>query len=70
MMLDHFRMFKKALSHPPTPRASRRTLFPWRGRSEREAEAYFFVYVEALIDARTKLEAFFNIHKEAQGHGG
>jgi hypothetical protein len=63
-------MFKKALSHPPTPRASRRTLFPWRGRSEREAEAYFFAYVEALSDARTKLEAFFNIHKEVQGHGG
>jgi hypothetical protein len=32
-----------------------------RGRSEREAEAYSFPYVEALSDARTKLEAFFNI---------
>jgi len=40
------RMFKKAVQ---------------RGRSERKAEAYFFPYVEALSDARTKLAAFFNI---------
>ena len=32
-----------------------------QGRSEREAEAYFLPYVEVLSDARTKLEAFFNI---------
>jgi hypothetical protein len=32
-----------------------------RGRSERRVEAYSFRYVEALSDARTKLEAFFNI---------
>ena len=32
-----------------------------RGRSERNAEAYSLGYVEALSDARTKLEAFFNI---------
>jgi hypothetical protein len=32
-----------------------------QGRSEREAEAYSPPYVEALSDARTKLEGFFNI---------
>jgi len=32
-----------------------------RGCSERKAEAYWRQYVEALSDARTKLEAFFNI---------
>ena len=32
-----------------------------RGRSERGTEAYFFRYVEVPNDARTKLEAFFNI---------
>ena len=32
-----------------------------QGRNEREAEAYFFLYVEALSDVRTKLEAFFSI---------
>jgi len=32
-----------------------------RGRSERKVEAYFLSYVEALSDARTKLEVFFNI---------
>jgi len=32
-----------------------------RGRSERDAEAYPMRYVEALSDARTKLEGFFNI---------
>ena len=32
-----------------------------RGRSERGPEAYFFPYVEGPSDARTKLEAFFNI---------
>ena len=32
-----------------------------RGRSEREAEPYFGLYVEALSDARTKLAYFFNI---------
>ena len=32
-----------------------------QGRSERKAEAYSLRYVEALSDARTKLEAFFNI---------
>jgi len=41
-----FRMFKKVVQ---------------QGRSEREAEAYFFRYVEVLSEARTKLEAFFNI---------
>jgi hypothetical protein len=41
-----------------------------QGRSEREAEAYFFPYVEALSDARTKLEVFFNIlsHKGMLTH--
>lgn len=29
------------------------------GRSERTGEAYFFVYVEPLSDARTQLTAFF-----------
>ncbi|HEU5407078.1 MAG TPA: hypothetical protein VFU48_04890 [Nitrospira sp.] len=28
-----------------------------QGRSERKAEAYFVLYVEALSDARTKLGA-------------
>jgi len=32
-----------------------------RGRSEERAEAYLSRYVEDLSDARTKLEAFFNI---------
>jgi len=32
-----------------------------RGRSERGPEAYSFRYVEGPSDARTKLEAFFNI---------
>ena len=32
-----------------------------QGRSEREAEAYFFPYVEVLSEARTTLAAFFNI---------
>jgi hypothetical protein len=31
------------------------------GRSERGGEAYFFLYVEPLSDARTTLEDFFNI---------
>ena len=39
-------MFKKAIQ---------------RGRSDRDAEAYFLPYVEALREARTKLGAFFNI---------
>jgi len=32
-----------------------------RGRSERGPEAYPFRYVEGPSEARTKLEAFFNI---------
>ncbi len=32
-----------------------------QGRSEREPEAYLFPYVEDSSDARTQLEAFFNI---------
>ena len=32
-----------------------------QGRSERKAETYSPRYVEVLSDARTKLEAFFNI---------
>ncbi len=32
-----------------------------QGRSEREREAYFALYVERLSDARTPPEAFFNI---------
>jgi hypothetical protein len=32
-----------------------------QGRSERRGEAYSFLYVEPLSDARTKLEGFFNI---------
>jgi hypothetical protein len=32
-----------------------------QGRSERRGEAYPRWYVEPLSDARTKLEAFFNI---------
>ena len=32
-----------------------------RDRSERGGEAYSVLYVEPLSDARTKLEAFFNI---------
>jgi hypothetical protein len=32
-----------------------------RGRSEQGTEAYVFRYVEVPSDARTKLEAFFNI---------
>ncbi len=51
-MSDHFRMFKKTIQ---------------RGRSEREAEAYFFPCVEALSDARTKPGVFFNIHGQVQG---
>ena len=32
-----------------------------QGRSEQRAEAYPLGYVEGLIDARTKLAAFFSI---------
>ncbi len=32
-----------------------------QGRSERRGEAYSEPYIEPLSDARTKLEAFFNI---------
>lgn len=32
-----------------------------QGRSEREHETYLFPYVEDSSDARTQLEAFFNI---------
>src|SRR5215475_3165065 len=32
-----------------------------RGHSERRGEAYSFLYVEPLSDARTKLADFFNI---------
>ncbi len=32
-----------------------------QGRSERGGEAYLLRYVEPLSEARTKLEAFFNI---------
>jgi len=32
-----------------------------QGRSEQEAESYSLPYVEALSDARTKLEVFFSI---------
>jgi hypothetical protein len=32
-----------------------------QGRSERKADAYSVRYVEDLSEARTKLEAFFNI---------
>jgi hypothetical protein len=40
------RMFKKAVQ---------------QGRSERGGEAYFFLYVEPLSDAKTPLADFFNI---------
>ena len=40
-----------------------------RGRSEREADAYSFRYVEALSDARTKLADFFNILPKGTEHG-
>jgi hypothetical protein len=43
---DFSRMFKKAGR---------------RGRSERGGDAYSVPYVAPLSDARTKLEAFFNI---------
>ena len=36
----------------------------WQGRSERDAEAYSSQYVEALSDARTQPEAFFNIRRK------
>jgi len=32
-----------------------------QGRSERKAEAYSVLYVEALSEARTQLEGFYNI---------
>ena len=35
------------------------------GRSERDAEAYFFRYVEVASDARTPLAALFNILLQA-----
>src|SRR5215510_2794388 len=38
-----------------------------RGRSERRVEAYSFWYVEALSDARTMLDAFFNILLRGDG---
>ncbi|MCE3222837.1 MAG: hypothetical protein K0S58_1017 [Nitrospira sp.] len=45
-MNDSHRMFKKALQ---------------RGRSTRRGESYVVGYVEPRSDARTKLQAFFNI---------
>jgi hypothetical protein len=36
-----------------------------QGRSEGEGEAYVFRYVEPVSDARTPLEAFFNIQTGA-----
>ncbi len=38
-----------------------------QGRSEREHETYLFPYVEDSSDARTQLEAFFNILLEREG---
>jgi hypothetical protein len=50
------RLFKKALSHPPTPRAPRRTPFPNQGRSF-TADPRFTVYASRFTspgsDART-----------------
>ncbi len=64
-------MFKKAFSHPPNPTRAKTRAFPWQGRSERGGETYRGPvalsdatgdrYVEPLSDARTQLEAFFNI---------
>ncbi len=45
-MNDSRRMFKKTLP---------------RGRSKRRGESYMVGYVEPRSDARTKLQAFFNI---------
>ncbi len=71
------RMFKKAFSHPPNPARAETRAFPWQGRSERGGEAYRGPvalsdatgdrYVEPPSDARTQLEAFFNI---LLGRGG
>jgi hypothetical protein len=40
-----------------------------QGRSERKAEAYSVRYVEALSEARTPLEDFFNILLETNCPG-
>ncbi len=39
-----------------------------RGRSERKPEAYLLRYVEDLSDARTQLQAFFNILLKVARH--
>jgi hypothetical protein len=54
-------MFKRLFISPAQPFARRDALLPKQGRSERDAEAYGCWYVEALSDARTKLEGCFNI---------
>jgi len=33
-ILNHLRLLRLVLSHPPAPRASKRAPFPWRGRRE------------------------------------
>jgi hypothetical protein len=53
-----------ATSHFQQPISSFKQMFKRpveQGRSERDAEAYGCWYVEALSDARTKLEGRFNI---------
>lgn len=54
-------MVKKAVFSPAHPARAKTRAFPVDGRSERGTEAYFFRYVEVPSDARTKLEASFNI---------
>src|SRR5206468_10890701 len=41
------KLFKNALSHPPTPHAPRRTPFPSQGGSKRRGESYCF-YTSSL----------------------
>ena len=54
-------MVKKAAVPPTHPARVETRAFPVASHSERKAEAYVFRYVEVLSDARTTLEAFFNI---------
>jgi len=67
-------MVKKALVSPAHPRCAKTRPFPRRGRSERKdvtrciSEATGTQDVEALSDARTKLEAFFNILQATTSH--
>ncbi len=56
----HAQDVQKGIHYTRPPQARQDAPLPGQGRSERKGEAYFG-YVEPLSEARTTLEAFFNI---------